>query len=181
MPVKAFDKAKLRLAGALEPHEREELARDLAGRVVRSAGDLPVFVACDDERVATWATAHGACVVWTPRLGLSGAVSAGVAELHRQGFDMAIVCHADLPLITTLAGFGRDSEITFAPDRHLDGTNVACLPTGIGFHFHYGRASFPRHLEEAKRTGLVTRVVHDWQLACDLDVPDDLALMTRGG
>jgi 2-phospho-L-lactate guanylyltransferase len=63
------------------------------------------------------------------------------------------------------------------PDRRLDGTNVACVPTRAGFDFAYGLGSFARHLAEARRLGLRTRVVYDWRLASDLDVPADLALV----
>ncbi len=50
VPVKAFGQAKLRLAPALSPPERAALAREMATRVVRSAGRLPVAVVCDDHR-----------------------------------------------------------------------------------------------------------------------------------
>ena len=33
-----------------------------------------MFVACEDEAVASWADAIGAEVLWTPGLGLNGAV-----------------------------------------------------------------------------------------------------------
>jgi 2-phospho-L-lactate/phosphoenolpyruvate guanylyltransferase len=177
VPVKSFAKAKLRLAGALDPPERRALAIELAGRVLEAASELPTFVACDDETVAAWASSRGAEVLWTPGLGLSGAVSSGVASLATRGFDLAVVSHADLPLVTSLAGIGREGEVTLAPDRRLDGTNVACVPTRAGFGFAYGLGSFARHLAEARRLGLSTRVVYDWRLASDLDVPDDLALV----
>jgi 2-phospho-L-lactate guanylyltransferase len=177
VPVKAFDKAKLRLAGALDSSQRRALARELATRTLGAAGDLPVFVACDDRTVADWAATLGAEVLWTPGLGLSGAVKSGVATLADRGFDLAVVSHADLPLVTSLAGIGHEGEVTLAPDRHLDGTNVICVPTSAGFGFSYGLGSFARHRAEAGRLGLPMHVVYDWRLANDLDVPDDLVLM----
>ena len=42
IPVKAFHAAKLRLAPALLPEARAVLAREMATRVVRAAGSLPV-------------------------------------------------------------------------------------------------------------------------------------------
>lgn len=177
VPVKSFDKAKLRLAGALTPLERRTLAEELATRVLAAAEDMPVFVACDDRTVASWAAARGAQVLWTPRLGLSGAVMSGVASLSTLGFDLAVVSHADLPLVRSLAHVGAEGEVTLAPDRHLDGTNVACVPTSIGFRFSYGLGSFDRHVAEARRLAATTRIVYDWRLANDLDVPEDLVLM----
>ncbi|MCU1493099.1 MAG: hypothetical protein JWO62_863 [Acidimicrobiaceae bacterium] len=145
--------------------------------MLAAAGDLPVYVACDDRTVASWAAAHGANVLWTPGLGLSGAVASGVASLAERGFDLAVVSHADLPLVTSLAGIGDEGEVTLAPDRRLDGTNVACVPTSAGFQFAYGPGSFTRHVAEARRLALTVRVVYDWRLASDLDVPDDLVLV----
>ncbi|HXY43207.1 MAG TPA: hypothetical protein VEH29_03380, partial [Acidimicrobiales bacterium] len=78
VPVKSFRCAKLRLAPVLNAAERAELARSLAAGVLAAAGGLARHVVCDDEEVAAWARSHGARVIWTPGLGLSGAVEAGV-------------------------------------------------------------------------------------------------------
>jgi 2-phospho-L-lactate guanylyltransferase len=177
VPVKSFARAKVRLAGALGSAERRALAEDLASRVLRASSGIPAFVACDDIEVADWARSHGAEVLWTPGLGLSGAVSAGVQRLADLGFDLAIVSHADLPLVASFAGIGENDRVTLVPDRRLDGTNVACVPTAAGFRFTYGPASFSRHRAEARRLGLGPSVVYDWRLACDCDVPEDLVLL----
>ncbi len=177
VPVKSFAKAKLRLSDALSPSERRRLAQDLATRVLEAAAGTPTFVACDDEVVAEWASSHDVEVLWTPGLGLSGAVASGVAVLAERGFDLAVVSHADLPLIRTLSGIGEEGAVTLVPDRRLDGTNVACVPTRAGFEFSYGPGSFSRHAAEARRLGLRLRVVHDARLASDLDLPDDLVLV----
>lgn len=177
VPVKSFAKAKLRLAGALDPGERRRLAEDLANRVLDAAAGMATFVACDDAAVAGWATSRGVEVLWTPGLGLSGAVASGVQALAARGFDLAVVSHADLPLIRTLSGIGEEGAVTLVPDRRLDGTNVACVPTSSGFEFSYGPGSFSRHAAEARRLGLPLRVVRDPRLASDLDLPDDLVLV----
>ncbi len=177
VPVKSFGRAKLRLAGVLDPEARARLARELGARVLRAAGDLPRYVVCDDGEVADWAVAHGARVLWTPGRGLSGAVGAAVRHLGERGVDLAVVAHADLPLIGSITAFGTPGVVTLAPDVRLDGTNVAAVPARSGFRFAYGPGSFQRHREEAARLGLVCRVVHDWRLAADVDHPADLALL----
>jgi 2-phospho-L-lactate guanylyltransferase len=175
VPVKSFARAKLRLAGVLEPAERAELARQLAAGVLAAAGSVPCFVACDDDGVAAWAAERGAGVLWTPGLGLSGAVTEGVRRLAEGGVGHVVVAHSDLPFAAGLDDFGQEGEVTLAPDRRLQGTNVLSLPTHSGFVFAYGLGSFRRHREEAARIGLSCRVVHDWRLAWDVDVPADLA------
>ncbi|MBV9952959.1 MAG: 2-phospho-L-lactate guanylyltransferase [Acidimicrobiia bacterium] len=175
VPVKAFRLAKVRLAPALSPPEREALARSMADRVVRAAAPLPVAVVCDDEDVRVWAADHGARVVWCPGRGLNGAVADGVAALAADGVDQVVVAHGDLPLASSLGWLADQHDgVTLVPDRRDDGTNVACVPSRAGFGFAYGPGSFDRHRAEAERLGLALRVVRDPALGWDVDVPDDL-------
>jgi 2-phospho-L-lactate guanylyltransferase len=175
VPVKAFALAKRRLAEALELEERAALARTMATRVVHAAGGLPVAVACDDEAVAAWAEGVGARVVWTPGLGLNGAVTAGVVALADAGADRVVVAHADLPHATDLTVAAGIEGVVVVPDRHDDGTNVLSVPARSGLRFAYGPASFPRHTAEARRLGLPVVVLRPPDLTWDVDVPADLA------
>ncbi|MGH9063981.1 MAG: 2-phospho-L-lactate guanylyltransferase [Acidimicrobiales bacterium] len=185
VPVKAFEEAKVRLARALPGPERAELAREMARRVLAAAAPLPVAVVCDDAGVASWARSLGAVVVWEPGLGLNRAVEAGVARLAAAGVARVTVAHADLPLATDLSwvgvGAGRPGSLpvdaplaTLVPDRRLDGTNVASIPTSARFRFSYGPGSFLRHWAEAVRSGLAVEIVREPSLAWDIDLPDDL-------
>ena len=107
MPVKAFTAAKGRLSVILDRFARADLARWLAGRVVAAAGELPTFIACDDDEVAAWADEHGAEVLWSPGMGLNGAVDHGRATIAGKGFDHVIIAHSDLPLATRPRAAGR--------------------------------------------------------------------------
>jgi 2-phospho-L-lactate guanylyltransferase len=174
VPVKAFDRAKVRLAPALPAAERAALARTMAERVVAAARGLRVAVVCDDEAVAAWAGRQGAEVVWTPGMGLNGAVTTGVQHLAGTGADRVVVAHADLPLADDLGWVGSFAGVTLVPDRHDDGTNVIGVPSGCGFVFAYGPRSFERHAAEARRLGLPLRIERRPDLAWDVDVPADL-------
>ena len=149
----------------------------LAARVIAAAAPLNVLVVCDDEEVATWAIAHGARVTFTPGLGLSAAVMAGVAQLAAEGVELSVVAHADLPFAAGLAALGRPGTVSLVPDRRQDGTNVAVVPSGAGFCFAYGAASFERHRREAARLGLACEIIYDRRLAIDIDLPEDLKLL----
>jgi 2-phospho-L-lactate guanylyltransferase len=175
IPVKSLERAKLRLATHLDDQQRRFVARSLASMVLDSARSLPVFVACDDREIADWAIDMGAYVFWTPGLGLSGAVNASIDRLALRGFQLVTVVHADLPLVHEIEIFGEPGTVTLAPDRRNDGTNLACVPTSIGFQFSYGANSFSRHRAEAERLNLPCIVRDDWQLALDIDEPEDLA------
>jgi len=182
VPVKSFAEAKLRLAPALDPADRAELARAMATHVVRAAAPLPVAVVCDDAGVATWARDLGALVVWEPERGLNRAVEAGVGRLAADGARRVVVAHADLPRAGPLAWVARFAGVTLVPDHRDNGTNVICVPGGLGFTFSYGPGSFARHRAEAHRLGLELRVVREPSLSHDVDLPADLAeyrLLTR--
>lgn len=179
MPVKAFGQAKLRLAPALSPSERQSLARTMATHVVRSSGPLPAFVVCDDPDVAEWAESVGAGVLWEPGRGLNLAVEEGVRQLEEMGGSLVVVAAGDLPLAEDLGWVADFDGITLVPDRHRDGTNVIGLPAGTGFGFSYGPGSFGRHLAAGKSTGRRVRVVTSDRLAWDIDRPEDLAALNR--
>jgi 2-phospho-L-lactate guanylyltransferase len=176
VPVKAFAQAKGRLAPVLSPAARSELARSMAATVVGAAGPLPVVIVCDDGEVRSWAEALGVEVLWTPGVGLNGAVEAGVDHVAELGHDRAVVAHADLPLATDLTWVADFDGVTLVPDRHGDGTNAACVPTAAGFRFAYGGGSCARHEAEAHRLGVPVRVVPDARLGWDVDGPADLEL-----
>jgi 2-phospho-L-lactate guanylyltransferase len=175
VPVKAFADAKARLAPVLSPAEREALARWTAERVVAAAGELPVFVACDDMGVAEWAAAHGASVLWHPGVGLNAAVTRSVADLRDRGVQQVVVAHGDLPRATSLPSVAIVDTITLVPDSRRDGTNVIALPTALSFDFSYGPGSFLRHLAQAIQAGVPVAVRRDPMLSLDIDTPADLA------
>ncbi len=174
IPVKRFSEAKGRLAPALTPERRAALARTMAGRVIRSAGHLPVAVVCDDPEVGDWARRLGALVIWEPGRGLNGAVQEGLRHLHEAGARMVVVAAGDLPLADDLAWVTRFAGITIVPDRRHDGTNVIAIPADGRFKLSYGPGSFFRHLERARSLGGPVRVVNAPRLAWDVDLPDDL-------
>jgi 2-phospho-L-lactate guanylyltransferase len=174
VPVKAFAHAKERLAPSLDPRRRAEIARVMAEHVLGAAHPLPVAVVCDDETVARWARSKSAIVLEEAGRGLNGAVEAAVATLAGAGADEVIVAHADLPLAHGLAALAGFEGVTLVPDRREDGTNVLCLPASAEFRFSYGPRSFARHREEADRLKLPTRIVHEPDLAWDVDVPSDI-------
>lgn len=176
VPVKDFSRAKVRLAPQLDPDERAALARRMATVVVRASAPLPVCVVCDSEPVRTWAEDVGARPIWTPGIGLNGAVAAAVDRLGAEGVATVVVAHGDLPLATQLEWVASTPGVTIVPDRRRDGTNVIALPTDIGFRFGYGPGSFGRHRTEAQRLRQQLRIVNDTRLGWDVDLPADLVL-----
>ena len=177
IPVKSFTAAKARLAPVLDGDQRARLARWTAERVLaagRSRNDAGVFVVCDDDDVANWASERGAEVVWQPGRGLNGAVDGAVDRVVADGYAHVTIAHADLARPLGLAQVGCAGVVTLVPDRVLDGTNVLSFPLTARLTPSYGSASFSRHLAEALTTGRPVTVVRDPLLALDLDSPSDL-------
>jgi 2-phospho-L-lactate guanylyltransferase len=174
IPVKRFTAAKGRLAGILDSAQRAELARWLAGRVVDAARPAPLFVACDDDDVATWADSAGAEVLWSPGLGLNGAVDVGRATIAGKGFDHLVIVHSDIPLAHDLATIARPRTVRLVPDARRGGTNVLALPVAARLPASYGAGSFARHLQFALDGGHRVEVRIDPLLALDVDTPADL-------
>lgn len=174
VPIKAFGAAKQRLEPALSAREREELARWTAERVLGASGEHPTYVVCDDAVVASWASAHGASVLWEIGQGLNAAVDHAVQCLALDGHLHVVVVHGDLPRPSALGAFAMAGAITLVPDRHDDGTNVMSFPTGSPLDSSYGPGSFRRHLDRAMTSGLGVHVIRDPLMALDLDHPRDL-------
>ncbi len=179
IPVKSFDLAKGRLADALEPGQRADLARSMAEGVVAAAKPLPTFVVCGADEVAEWAAAVGAEAIHFEPPGLNPAVTHGAEVLAERGFEHLIIAHGDLPLARELAWLARFDGVTIVADRRGDGTNVLALPLGTEFGFHYGSGSARAHRTEARRVGLTHRTIEDPDLGWDVDTPDDLDLPDR--
>ncbi len=173
IPVKSFRAAKARLQGHLTPDQRAELSRKMATRVVEAMSPIPVFIACDDELVANWAESLGAAVLWSPGLGLNGAVDHGTSTIAGKGADQVIIAHGDLPLPMALPELARPNTIVLVPDRSLDGTNVLSRPCSVSLPAAYGGGSFDRHLQAAIASGLPVEIRRDPLLSLDLDTVVD--------
>ncbi len=173
VPIKSFQDAKGRLSDTFAPAIRADLARRMADIVVRAAVPYPVFVACDDEQVAEWVESRGAEALWTPGLGLNGAIEQSVDMIAGKGHDHVVIAHSDLPLATSFAHLCTADTVTLVPDHRLDGTNVQARPT-TPFAAHYGPGSFRRHLAAALDAGHRVQVLVDADLALDVDTIDEL-------
>jgi 2-phospho-L-lactate guanylyltransferase len=187
VPVKAFSAAKKRLAPILPDAQRQALARWMADGVLAAAAPLAVFVACDNDEVASWAESRGASVLWGPGLGLNGAIDHGVETIAGKGYDHVIVAHGDLPLPSALASVPRSDTVVLVPDRRSDGTNVLSRPCRVHLPADYGGGSFERHLTAAFAAGVAVSVRRDPRLSIDIDTiadcrhPEVAAALARAG
>lgn len=206
IPVKPWRAAKTRLAPAMLPARRADLARrlfinTLAAARACAALDGVIVVSAGPEARAL-AAAHGALAYddpphprrksplsrWVGDEGgeapLNNAVALGCRNAVAQGAGAALVLPADLLLVTpnVLDQFLREAgavAIAVAPDRLGSGTNALLLRPPCAIAPCFGPDSFHRHQGAAAAHGLTSAVVRLPELALDLDTPDDLALLQQ--
>ncbi len=65
------------------------------------------------------------------------------------------------------------SRLTICTDNKVDGTNALFIDLPTHFNFQYGVGSYQRHLQEANRLGMDTKIVHGPRLEFDLDTEGD--------
>jgi 2-phospho-L-lactate/phosphoenolpyruvate guanylyltransferase len=183
IPVKSFALGKQRLSGVLAPEARARLGRALAGHVadtVAAAGRSPLIVTADPD-VAAWASDSGYLLLGDPGEGLSAAARVAVSWVAARS-EPWLVVHSDLPWLA--------AEDIAALTRPLDEGAAVIAPSADGgtsaigsrgdFAFHFGPASFQRHLGGLDNASIVARP----GLLLDIDAPGDLRAASnseRGG
>jgi 2-phospho-L-lactate/phosphoenolpyruvate guanylyltransferase len=194
IPQKRFGRAKARLAPALAPDARRELAAGLFTRVLSAchgcAALAGALVATDGADVAHAAQRSAALLERDRRAHegrLSATVDVALESLRARGATHALIVMADLPqlqardLAELLAAL-RDSAVVIAPDAQRRGTSALGLRLDVGFRTAFGHPdSLQRHLREATRTAGAARVIYNPRLAFDLDTPEDLAQLGPAG
>jgi 2-phospho-L-lactate guanylyltransferase len=184
VPHRGLAAAKTRLAAALAPSEREELARQLLDRVLRTARSAcsDVVVISPSEPLRAIAEAAGARLAVQRGMGLNVGLDQARSDALFDYVDTLIVLHGDLPnlrvddigaLLGALPADGS-AGVAIAPDRAGTGTNALALrPPGV-INFRFGSGSFAAHSGEAERAGVPLVAVDRGGLAFDLDTPEDL-------
>lgn len=188
VPVKSFDSAKQRLAGALAVGARRSLAQAMfvdvlaALRRVRSVDEIVVVTA---EPAAESAARRDATILRDgAQAGQSAAAQVGIRHALAAGRERVLLVPGDTPLIDPvevdeLLERTADDGVAVAivTDRHGTGTNALVLtpPDSIGPSF--GPGSLKRHVAAAAAAGVSHRVEHVPTLAHDVDTPDDLAAL----
>ncbi|MGE5333714.1 MAG: 2-phospho-L-lactate guanylyltransferase [Nitrososphaerota archaeon] len=186
VPLNARSRVKSRLAGALDPADRAELARWLAQGVLdamRAADIAHVGVVSPDDDVLRWAWHNGAQAIRQHGAGLNDALDVGRAWALRQSADALLIVLGDLPLLTAedvLALTAHEHtassvpSVTIAPDRANQGTNMLLVRPPAAISFAFGENSLAQHLALAHAAGIEPRIIRRPGAAFDVDTPADL-------
>ncbi|NLE50430.1 MAG: 2-phospho-L-lactate guanylyltransferase [Chloroflexi bacterium] len=185
VPVKPLNRAKSRLAEALPPEDREQLAAGLLERTVRLLLPMPeihgVLVISRDTKALALVRELGAQTVQeSGNPELNTALYRATSALPVWGAEAALVVPADLPLlqaedisaIVTLGRFPR--TVVLAPDRREEGTNLLFVrPPGL-IPYAFGGPSFDEHQRLAREANATLHIYRSERSGLDLDLPDDL-------
>jgi 2-phospho-L-lactate guanylyltransferase len=190
VPVKPLGRGKSRLSEVLTKQERLDLNSQMLIHTVKILHDIPeiehVLVVSRDQSALSLARAHGARTVQekgAPELNIALTRATLVAKSYAtQG---VLIIPSDLPMITkedVYAMFDRIQDppvVVVSPDRRREGTNALLVcPAGI-IEYDFGPGSFERHCERAKDSGARLEICELPSLALDMDVPEDLELISE--
>jgi 2-phospho-L-lactate guanylyltransferase len=188
IPVKPLDAALQRLAGVLGAPERRALQAAMLSDVLTAATAFArtTVVVTGDPLVAVLARERGAVVApdRNPPAGINAAVTrgmlavAGHAVLILMG-DLPCATEADLRHIAASAPAGRG--VTLAVSGDGTGTNAMMVAPPELIAPSFGAGSLARHLAAAEAADADCTVVTAPGLMLDIDTPDDLATLVRGG
>ena len=195
VPVKDLERAKRRLAGALDPAARRGLSLAMLADVLDALDATPgldattgldgIAVVSRDADVTALARRRGLRVIPEAGAGLNAAVAQAGNVLSAEGCARLLVMPADLPLAdpeeiaAVLAALPEAPGLTLVPDRHGVGTNaLACAPPDAVAP-SFGAGSFARHLQAARNAGIPATVLRLPGLGLDIDTPEDLRALTE--
>jgi len=188
VPVKPLRRGKSRLAGVFSEEERTDLNRRLLEKTISTLKNIPeiehVLVVSRDQAALALARDLGArTVLENGDSHLNVALERATIVAQTYETRGVLILPADLPLITSedvsmmLERAADPPVVVVAPDRRKEGTNALLVcPAGL-IEYHYGKDSFEKHCELARRAGARLEVCELPSLTLDLDVPDDLMLL----
>jgi 2-phospho-L-lactate guanylyltransferase len=184
IPVKRLTAAKRRLAGALPPEARRQVAEamylDTLAKLRRCRTLDELLVVTAESSIARHARWFGhEVLVQESDTGHSEAASAGVRMALERGAERVAMLPADCPLLDPeeldwhLGQSPRTALIV--PDRHRTGTNALILCPPTVFAPAFGPDSCARHVSRARAANVGFSLEEIDSLAVDLDTPEDMA------
>ena len=182
LPVKALDRAKSRLAGAVGDDERRRLVMTMYHHVLSCAlgsGATRVVVMTRDERVGKAGSEAGADWVVDSGSSLNASLQALFDACWNEN-QTPCYLPADLPflqpedLTDLLERASEPERVVASPSLDGLGTNALLVPPAGRLTLSLGPGSFARHLARASEHGLRTAIVRRPGLGFDLDTVADL-------
>ena len=188
IPVKNFAESKTRLAPHYSSRASAELAaalcKDFFAVVAQARGFDRVFVVSQEKQALAWAEERGwDTIIERAQISESHSVDSALCVCAAQGIDTLLRLPIDIPLATpgdielVLAAAEGAPCAVMVPSRDGTGTNALLRSPPALFPSHFGADSFAVHLSEGERRGVRVNVLHNSNIALDVDDADDLRLV----
>jgi 2-phospho-L-lactate guanylyltransferase len=188
VPVKPLSTAKSRLATVLKPLQRQQLViamlEHTLGVLQQTIGLAGILVVCADPLILNIACRLNIdTFAESEARGLNFSLYRASHELLRRGADGMLVVPIDLPRLNpdsldlVLRPMVRPPTMVIAPDQYRSGTNILFVSPPNLIRFSFGRNSFVKHQEGARRAGAKLFIVDSPNLALDVDCPEQLELV----
>jgi len=190
VPVKPLRRGKSRLSEILTEDERTDLNKRLLANTLATLSEIPeiehVLVVSRDQAALSLAREFGARTVLENGMPLLNvALTRATVVAKEYATRGVLIVPADLPLISPedvrvmLSKIKDPPVVIVAPDRHRAGTNALLVcPAGL-IEYDFGPDSFERHCERARSSGARLEIVELESLALDMDVPEDLDIVSQ--
>ena len=190
VPVKPLRRGKSRLSKILTEDERTDLNKRLLANTLETLSKIPeiehVLVVSRDQAALSLAREHGARTVLENGMPhLNVALTRATVVAREYATRGVLIVPSDLPMITPdavremLSKVKDPPVVIVAPDRHREGTNALLVcPAGL-IEYDFGLGSFERHCERARSAGARLEIVELDSLALDMDVPEDLDIVSQ--
>ena len=182
VPYKEPPSGKSRLSDRLTLKQRELLASTMLEVVVdaclRAKLVSGILLVSDSPQLAKFTSETNTIVLETQTSNLKDAITQACCFASDQlNCSTTFVVPADLPLISAQDidyAVTRHTQITLIPDRRLKGTNGVISTPPNAFEYVFNGQSFQAHQQNARATGLETRVLQIETFSCDVDTFEDL-------
>ncbi|MDB1124119.1 2-phospho-L-lactate guanylyltransferase [Vibrio algarum] len=188
IPMKAPIRSKQRLMGVLTLSQRETLASTLFRATLaffsENFAHINRLVVTDSEQIARIAKVYGADVLLEAEsTGLNRAIGSATDWSLSNGYSHQMVIPADIAKLEVhevdqiLAAAGNNNDVVIALAKD-SGTNALLTTPPNAIDFCYGKQSGLAHAQEAHKRSLSVEMLHLPSLSQDIDVPDDLLLVS---
>jgi 2-phospho-L-lactate guanylyltransferase len=193
LPVKELDGAKQRLAPALTPAQRRELAQTMLTEVLDALAATRGLAGVALVTLDPFATAAAArlgfrVLTGQARDGHTAAVTSAARILTEEGAAGILTLPGDIPAITSnelesaLAAHRPAPSFTIVPAHDEQGSNCIILSPPNAVPLRFGDNSYHPHLAAARALGIEPTILRLPGIGMDIDHPADLtALMAMPG
>ena len=190
VPVKRLREAKSSLSRVLAQEQRRELVLCMLTDVLNALEQAPSVagkaVVSPDDEVLAFTRSKGADGVADHGLELNEALKLGIRYASAKGARSVLIVPADLPLLkgvdveNIIAMASSPKDVVIAPSK-ANGTNALFLRPPDIMSLRFGGESFPAHMVEARRAGIMPHIYRSATVATDIDeVVDLLSVETLG-